>query len=83
MAGVVPSPRPEIDKVTGDRALDQMVDLEAELLARRFVERGHHPDRRLAIIGGVEDALPGELGGNTLDLDGAFRFDRFLGHIHV
>ena len=67
----------------GGRALDQMVDLKAEFLARVLIERGRHLDRRLAIIGGVEDALPGKLGGDTLDLNWALGLDRLLGDIHV
>ena len=65
------------------RPLDQVVDLEAELLARLLVEIGRHPDRRLLIVRRVEDALPGKLGGHALDLNRALGLDRLLGEVHV
>ena len=65
------------------RPMDQMVDLDPELLAHLGIEAGGHLDRRLAVVRGIEDALPGKLGRNPFDVDRAFGFDGLLGHVHV
>ncbi len=65
------------------RPMDQMVDLDPELLAHLGIEAGGHLDRRLTVVRGVEDALPGKLGRNPFDIDRAFGFDGLLVHVHV
>ncbi len=60
-----------------------MRDLEPEGLARRLVKRRADPDRRLAVVRLVENALPGKLGRHALDQDLAARIERLLGDVHV
>ena len=61
----------------------QMRDLEPEALARIFIERCADPDRRLPLLGLVEDALPGELGRQALDQNLTARVERLLGDVQV
>ena len=46
-------------------------------------ELGRHPDRGLAVVGRIEDALPSELGGDPLDADLTLGLDRLLGEVHI
>ena len=78
-----PSALRATERVTGSGPFNRCDDLEPEGLARRLVERGADPDRRLAVVRLVENALPGKLGGHALDQNLTARVERLLGDVHV
>src|SRR3972149_3923398 len=60
-----------------------MVDLHPELVTRFRIEASRHPDRRLALVRLIEDALPGKLRRDAPDADLALGFDGLFGEVHI